>query len=47
MRDSALGLPTTTYLQVVLSNIAAQELYEAQGYDVHHRYDYLVADLPT
>ena len=36
---------TTTYLQVVLSNSAAQELYEALGYEVHHRYDYLVADL--
>ena len=34
---------TTTYLQVVLSNIAAQELYEAFGYEVHHRYDYLVS----
>ena len=28
-----------------LANIAAQELYEAHGYEVHHRYDYLVADL--
>jgi ribosomal protein S18 acetylase RimI-like enzyme len=36
---------TTTYLQVVLSNTAAQELYEAHGYEVHHRYDYLVLDL--
>ena len=34
---------TTTYLQVVLSNVAAQELYEAHGYEVHHRYDYLVS----
>ena len=36
---------TTTYLQVVVSNVAAQELYEAHGYEVHHRYDYLVLDL--
>ncbi len=36
---------TTTYLQVVVSNVAAQELYEARGYEAHHRYDYLVADL--
>jgi GNAT superfamily N-acetyltransferase len=36
---------TTTYLQVVVSNTAAQELYQARGYEVHHRYDYLVADL--
>jgi GNAT superfamily N-acetyltransferase len=36
---------TTTYLQVVLSNVTAQELYEGLGYEVHHRYDYLVADL--
>ena len=36
---------TTTYLQVVVANIAAQELYEAHGYEVHHRYDYLVLDL--
>jgi GNAT superfamily N-acetyltransferase len=36
---------TTTYLQVVASNTAAQELYEARGYEVHHRYDYLVANL--
>ena len=34
---------TTTYLQVVVANTAAQELYEACGYEVHHRYDYLVA----
>lgn len=33
----------TTYLQVVVSNTAAQELYAARGYEVHHRYDYLVA----
>jgi GNAT superfamily N-acetyltransferase len=38
---------TTTYLQVVVANTAAQELYEARGYEVHHRYDYLVADLGT
>ncbi len=36
---------TTTYLQVVVSNVAAQELYEGHGYEVHHRYDYLVLDL--
>lgn len=35
---------TTTYLQVVVANVAARELYEARGYEVHHRYDYLVAD---
>lgn len=33
----------TTYLQVVVSNTVAQELYVARGYEVHHRYDYLVA----
>lgn len=36
---------TTTYLQVVVANTSAQELYEARGYEVHHRYDYLVLDL--
>jgi GNAT superfamily N-acetyltransferase len=36
---------TTTYLQVVVANTSAQQLYEAYGYDVHHRYDYLVLDL--
>ncbi len=36
---------TTTYLQVVVANTAAQELYESYGYEVHHRYDYLVLDL--
>jgi ribosomal protein S18 acetylase RimI-like enzyme len=36
---------TTTYLQVVTSNVAAQELYEGLGYEVHHSYDYLVLDL--
>ena len=36
---------TTTYLQVVAANTAAQELYESHGYEVHHRYAYLVADL--
>jgi GNAT superfamily N-acetyltransferase len=35
---------TTTYLQVVVSNHAAEQLYEAHGYEVHHRYDYLVLD---
>ena len=38
---------TTTYLQVVVANTAAQELYQGYGYDVHHRYDYLVLDLGT
>jgi len=36
---------TTTYLQVVESNAAARQVYEARGYEVHHRYDYLVLDL--
>jgi GNAT superfamily N-acetyltransferase len=35
---------TTTYLQVVVSNVDAQRLYEAHGYEVHHRYDYQVLD---
>ncbi len=35
---------TTTYLQVVVSNHAAERLYEAHGYEVHHRYDYLVLE---
>jgi len=35
---------TTTYLQVVQSNDAAREIYEARGYEVHHRYEYLVRD---
>ena len=38
---------TTTYLQVVVANTAAQQLYESYGYEVHHRYDYLVLDLAT
>ena len=38
---------TTTYLQVVAANTAAQELYESNGYEVHHRYGYLVADLAS
>ena len=39
---------TTSYLQVVAaSNTAAQELYESNGYDVHHRYGYLVADFAS
>ena len=37
---------TTTYVQVVTGNTAAQELYHASSYDVHHRYDYLVAGRP-
>ena len=32
---------TTTYLQVVESNEAAQAVYAARGYEVHHRYDYV------
>lgn len=35
---------TTTYLQVVVANPRAREVYEARGYEVHHRYDYLAAD---
>ena len=35
---------TTTYLQVVRSNEAARRIYEARGYEVHHRYDYLVRE---
>ncbi len=38
---------TTTYLQVVAANAAAQQLYESHGYDVHHRYGYLVADFAS
>lgn len=38
---------TTTYLQVVAANTTAQELYQRHGYDVHHRYDYLVLDRPA
>jgi ribosomal protein S18 acetylase RimI-like enzyme len=34
---------TTTYLQVVESNEHARRLYEARGYEVHHRYAYLVS----
>jgi GNAT superfamily N-acetyltransferase len=34
---------TTSYLQVVAANDAARRLYEARGYEVHHRYEYLVA----
>jgi GNAT superfamily N-acetyltransferase len=34
----------TTYLQVVAANESARSLYEARGYEVHHRYDYLVSD---
>ncbi|MET0999711.1 MAG: GNAT family N-acetyltransferase [Marmoricola sp.] len=33
---------TTTYLQVVESNEAARAVYEARGYEVHHRYEYLI-----
>jgi GNAT superfamily N-acetyltransferase len=35
---------TTGYLQVVESNEAARRMYENHGFDVHHRYCYLVAD---
>ena len=37
---------TTTYLQVVGSNEAARAVYEARGYEVHHRYDYYVSPEP-
>ena len=33
---------TTAYLQVVESNDHARQLYEARGFEVHHRYAYLV-----
>ena len=33
---------TTSYLQVVESNTSALRLYQARGYEVHHRYVYLV-----
>ncbi len=35
---------TTTYLQVVRSNESARRIYEARGYEVHHRYDYLLRE---
>ncbi len=35
---------TTAYLQVVGSNTAARALYEARGFEVHHRYDYVEDD---
>lgn len=35
---------TTSYLQVVESNVAARRLYEARGYEVHHRYAYMAQD---
>lgn len=34
---------TTGYLQVVEANETARALYEARGFEVHHRYAYLVA----
>lgn len=37
---------TTTYLQVVAANGSARSLYEACGYEPHHRYDYLTPDDP-
>ena len=33
---------TTSYLQVVESNDHARRVYEARGFEVHHRYAYLV-----
>jgi GNAT superfamily N-acetyltransferase len=33
---------TTAYLQVVESNEQARRIYEARGFEVHHRYAYLV-----
>jgi GNAT superfamily N-acetyltransferase len=33
---------TTAYLQVVESNEHARRIYEARGFEVHHRYAYLV-----
>jgi GNAT superfamily N-acetyltransferase len=33
---------TTSYLQVVESNDHARRIYEARGFEVHHRYAYLV-----
>jgi len=35
---------TTAYLQVVESNDHARRIYEARGFEVHHRYAYLVDD---
>ena len=35
---------TTAYLQVVTRNDAARSLYESRGFEVHHRYDYVVDD---
>ena len=35
---------TTSYLQVVESNDHARRIYEARGFEVHHRYAYLVLD---
>ncbi len=37
---------TTTYLQVVESNEAARAVYQARGYEVHHRYEYVVGPQP-
>lgn len=34
---------TTSYIQVVESNEAARRMYEARGFEVHHTYQYLVA----
>jgi hypothetical protein len=31
---------------VVAANDPARRLYEARGYEVHHRYEYLVAPTP-
>jgi GNAT superfamily N-acetyltransferase len=35
---------TTAYLQVVEANEHARHIYEARGFEVHHRYAYLVDD---
>ena len=35
---------TTSYLQVLEANTAAIGLYQARGYEVHHRYEYLLAE---
>jgi GNAT superfamily N-acetyltransferase len=38
---------TTSYLQVVESNDHARRIYEARGFEVHHRYAYIVDDAGT
>ena len=37
---------TTAYLQVVAANAAAQRLYEACGFEEHHRYAYYARGEP-